>query len=544
MEKEIKDKKQGKKEKEVKQKDEKKEVKPVVVKLDPADAMKIEILKLVEQTNKINSLEVAEKFKTDHQTIVGYLKSLDTMEKIKIDQQEKKFFTLLADGQEIVKNGSPENIFMKFVLTNMNNKKQIKQSDIKGKVTKEAETRGFSTAMKLKLITFDNKEGLITVVKDFNPEDDLARVQLTKISNDSSNMNVLEDKIIKELTKGKLIKQEAIKYFIAVKGSDFSVDVTKKEADLTTELIALDKYKSHQFKKFNYNAMGQDVNNGSLHPLLRVRTQFREIMLELGFQEMPTNNFVESSFWNFDALFQPQQHPARDAHDTYFLTNPKSSEKIKNMYPDYLEKVKKVHEEGGYGSLGWRYKFSEEETFKNILRTHTTAVSTRMLFSLAEEYKKTGVFTPKKCFSIDRVFRNETLDRTHLCEFHQIEGVLADYNLGLGHLIGTIEDFFLKFGITKLRFKPAYNPYTEPSMEIFSYHEEMKKWVEIGNSGIFRPEMLAPMGLPENVSVLAWGLSLERPTMIHYKYSSIKKLFGEEVQLKETKNAKIYCINL
>ena len=75
-----------------------------------------------------------------------------------------------------------------------------------------------------------------------------------------------------------------------------------------------------------------------------------------------------------------------------------------------------------------------DEAEKNILRTHTTAVSSRMLHLLAEEYKKTGVFTPKKYFSIDRVFRNETLDNTHLCEFHQIEGFIVDKNLGLGLL--------------------------------------------------------------------------------------------------------------
>lgn len=115
-----------------------------------------------------------------------------------------------------------------------------------------------------------------------------------------------------------------------------------------------------------------------------------------------------------------------------------------------------------------------------------------------------------KYFSIDRVFRNETLDATHLAEFHQIEGVVADYNLTLGDLIGILYEFFKKLGITQLKFKPAYNPYTEPSMEIFCYHEGLKKWIEIGNSGMFRPEMLLPMGLPEDVNVIAWGLSLER----------------------------------
>ncbi|CAC5377562.1 FARSA [Mytilus coruscus] len=247
----------------------------------------------------------------------------------------------------------------------------------------------------------------------------------------------------------------------------------------------------------------------------------------MGFTEMPTNNFVESCFWNFDALFQPQQHPARDAHDTFFVSEPQVSD-IKQVPPDYLQRVKKTHAEGGYGSQGYKVDWKTEEAEKNILRTHTTAVSARMLYKLAQQEK----FTPVKYFSIDRVFRNETTDATHLAEFHQIEGVVADYGLTLGNLMGIIQEFFKKLNIKKLRFKPTYNPYTEPSMELFSYHEGLKKWVEIGNSGIFRPEMLLPMGLPEGVSVIAWGLSLERPTMIKYKIDDIRTLIGPKVDLQ------------
>ncbi len=177
-----------------------------------------------------------------------------------------------------------------------------------------------------------------------------------------------------------------------------------------------------------------------------------------------------------------------------------------------------------------------EETLKNLLRTHTTAISSQMLYKLAQE--KSG-FQPKRYFSIDRVFRNETMDATHLCEFHQVEGLVADYNLSLGDLIGTIETFFRKIGITQLRFKPAFNPYTEPSMEIFGYHPDLKKWTEIGNSGMFRPEMLTPMGLPENVRVIAWGLSLERTTMFKYRIKNIRDLFGHKVEMARTRTAPV-----
>jgi len=149
-----------------------------------------------------------------------------------------------------------------------------------------------------------------------------------------------------------------------------------------------------------------------------------------------------------------------------------------------------------------------------------------MLYKLAQ-----GPFEPKRYFSIDRVFRNESLDATHLAEFHQVEGFIADRNLTLGDLIGVIKIFFQKIGIDKVEFKPAYNPYTEPSMEIFGFSKELNKWIEVGNSGVFRPEMLRPMGLPDDVNVIAWGLSLERPTMIKYGIDNIRDLFGPKVKL-------------
>ncbi|KAJ6739078.1 PHENYLALANINE--TRNA LIGASE ALPHA SUBUNIT [Salix koriyanagi] len=161
----------------------------------------------------------------------------------------------------------------------------------------------------------------------------------------------------------------------------------------------------------------------------------------MNFEEMPTNRYVESSFWNFDALFQPQQHPARDSHDTFFLKAPATT---KQLPEDYVEMVKRVHESGGYGSRGYGYEWKREEANKNLLRTHTTAISSRMLYALAQHAKQQS-FTPKKYFSIDRVFRNEAVDRTHLAEFHQIEGLVCDRGLTLGHLIGVLQDFFFTF---------------------------------------------------------------------------------------------------
>jgi phenylalanyl-tRNA synthetase alpha subunit len=244
-------------------------------------------------------------------------------------------------------------------------------------------------------------------------------------------------------------------------------------------------WRTTPFKPYNFATLGErPAHSGYLHPLLKVRAEFRKVLLQMGFEEMPANRWAESSFWNFDALFQPQSHPARDAHDTFFLSHPAQTLELP---AGYCGRVKQVHEDGGgTGSIGHRYQFEDGEARKNLLRTHTTAVSSRMLYELA---RRPGGFQPARYFSVDRVFRNETTDATHLCEFHQVEGLVADYDLSLGDLIGTIETFFRRIGISEIRFKPAYNPYTEPSMEIFGYHPDLKKWTEIGNSGMFRPEV-------------------------------------------------------
>lgn len=162
-------------------------------------------------------------------------------------------------------------------------------------------------------------------------------------------------------------------------------------------------------------------------------------------------------------------------HDTFFIKAPATSLGVPD---DYVARVKAVHEHGGYGSAGYGCAWQLDEALKSVLRTHTTAVSARMLYALANA---PGGFKPTRYFSIDRVFRNEALDATHLAEFHQVEGVIADYGLSLGDLLGVIAEFFRRIGIENIRFKPAFNPYTEPSMEIFGYHPDLKKWTEIGN---------------------------------------------------------------
>ncbi|KAF5402802.1 Phenylalanine--tRNA ligase alpha subunit A, partial [Paragonimus heterotremus] len=335
-----------------------------------------------------------------------------------------------------------------------------------------------------------------------------------------------------EFKKRKLLTEVKRTSYVIQKGPSFSLNVGKEETDLSSEMIArrvfygvywhvlcwifsrvlAGAWKTSCFKAYNFNALGASLPAGHLHPLLRVRAEFCKILTDMGFSEMPTNNYVECSFWNFDSLFQPQQHPARDAHDTFFISDPATTDLIKTAPADYIQRVQTVHSQGSFGSRGYQSDWLPSEAEKNLLRTHTTAVSARMLYALAKQ----NPVVPVRYFSIDRVFRNETLDATHLAEFHQVEGLVADYGLSLGHLKAVIRAFFSKLGLTKLR---------------------LHKWVEIGNSGIFRPEMLRPMGLPEGLTVIAWGLSLERPTMIRYGYKNIRDLIGPKIDLNMVYNA-------
>lgn len=445
----------------------------------------------------------------DHNDVVNVIKSLHGFRYVDAEDIKKEAWVLTDEGKTYAATGSPEvQLFLAIP------PEGIPKDELQKKLAPSVYKIGCAQAAKNKWV---NMGTLIT--RKVQHVDDKVKDSLLRITDGQ----VVDQDDIKSLKARKLIAPQTWKGYLVKKGPNYAPKRKKVATDLTRENLQRGDWKELEFKEYNFTAKGLPIEGGHLHPLLKVRQQLKDIFRQMGFEEMPTNNFVESSFWNFDALFQPQQHPARDSHDTFFLQAPSTT---KELPEDYVERVKRVHESGGYDSRGYGYDWKRDEANKNLLRTHTTAVSSRMLYLLAQK-----PFVPKKYFSIDRVFRNEAVDRTHLAEFHQIEGLVCDRGLTLGDLIGVLHDFFSRLGMSKLRFKPAYNPYTEPSMEIFSYHEGFQKWVEVGNSGMFRPEMLLPMGLPEDARVIAWGLSLERPTMILYGIDNIRDLFGPKVDL-------------
>ena len=231
---------------------------------------------------------------------------------------------------------------------------------------------------------------------------------------------------------------------------------------------------------------------------------------------------VQPCFWNFDALFVPQDHPAREMQDTFFIKNP-----ALGKLPDakIVKNVKEMHENGGkINSRGWGGVWDEKEAKRNVLITHDTYLSAKVLAGIKINE------LPVKTFQIMKVFRNESLDWKHLFEFHQVGGIVVDENINFRHLLGYLKEFFLKMGFEKVRFRPSHFPYTEPSVEVDVFHPVHKKWIELGGSGVFRPELVVPL-LGKDVPVLAWGLGIERIISDYYGFTDIRDVYKNDLKL-------------
>lgn len=260
---------------------------------------------------------------------------------------------------------------------------------------------------------------------------------------------------------------------------------------------------------FDISAPAANAQLGKAHVLTSFRDRIAGIMVELGFEEMD-GSVVESTFWNFDALFQPQDHPARDLADTFYLEGEAPLPADKAL----VKRVKEAHEKG------WKCRWSEDEAKRLVLRTHTTALSAR--YVAAMKGKKPG-----KYFAVGRVFRNEATDYKHLAEFHQLEGIVAWEGATFRDLLGLLREFYRKLGFEKIRFRPSFFPYTEPSLEIEVYYEPRKQWMELGGAGVLRPEVSIP--LAGVYPVLAWGLSLERPLMLQLGLDDIRTFYRNDM---------------
>jgi len=294
------------------------------------------------------------------------------------------------------------------------------------------------------------------------------------------------------------------------------IEIVEEVSQLTPDLIRTGRWRRVKLRRFDVTAPGPVVYPGKIHPVQQIIQRVREIFLEMGFTEI-RGPIVETAFWNFDALFQPQDHPAREMQDTFYLAHPREGRLPSR---NIVNAVAKTHEDGWKtGSRGWEYPWSLDEAKRLILRTHTTSVTIRHL----AEHKE----PPVKVFSVDRVYRNEKVDYKRLAEFHQIEGIVMDRNVTLRDLMGTLKEFYLKLGLRKVQFWPSYFPYTEPSAQSTVYVPELKAWMELCGMGIFRPEVVEPLGI--KYPVLAWGGGLERLIMLKLGVDDMRFLYKNDL---------------
>ena len=290
---------------------------------------------------------------------------------------------------------------------------------------------------------------------------------------------------------------------------------------LTPEMLQSGSWRGATFQRYDVGLPVPSLEPGKRHFISQVIDYIRRFWVELGFKEMK-GNYLELSFWNFDALYQPQDHPARDLADTFYMKTPRFG---RLPDPELVDRVRHTHEEGWTtGSTGWQYRWSPELAARNCLRTHTTSLSVNQIAKLKPED------LPGKFFSVGRVFRNEAIDWNHLAEFYQTDGIVIGEDVTFRDMLGYLKAYLEGLGLKRFRFRPGYFPYTEMSTEAEVWIEERGAWMELFGAGIFRPEVVKPL-IGVDVPVLAWGPGFDRLVMQSYKVATIKELYSNDIGL-------------
>ncbi|WP_414836884.1 phenylalanine--tRNA ligase subunit alpha [Candidatus Nanohalococcus occultus] len=408
---------------------------------------------------------------------------LEEKELIELEEEEEIVQKITEAGKNVAENGSPEYRLVEKLRENQ----PVAIADI--------ENPDLAIGKGKQKNWIDIREGEVYLTEDGENAEDGASRKLNSENFDEE----LEDRGLIEtniLVEKKLIPTEKLE--------ELDLDDIEQEFDVEADVKTPRTGKRHFYK--------------------HIMDQARQTWLEMGFKEM-TGEFVVPSFLCFDALYTPQDHPAREMQDTFFMETPESSDL--SGYGASVENVKNTHENGWTtGSTGWDYDWSMEEAEKNVLRTHTTAVSARKLNELEKED------LPAKYFDLSRVFRNETVDRHHLAEFYQTDGIVVGEDLNFRNLKAYISEFFERMGFEEFRLIPSYYPYTEMGVEVQVFDEAEEEWIGLGGAGMFRPEVVKPM-LGFEATVLAWGLGIGRIAMRSAELEDIRELYRNDIKLLE-----------
>jgi phenylalanyl-tRNA synthetase alpha chain len=423
--------------------------------------------------------------------LASILKLLESKNLIKINENRIRIIKLTDKGKKVLEEGLPEEKLIDI----LKDKGSIDIIVIK-ELLKEDANVAIGQAKKLKII--DLKDGKVILTVNYNDAKNL----VNKIKSMLQNMNFDADTEKDMLSRG-LIKEDYVKETIVIVEEGVINKVEVLASKLTHELLAKGIWKNLKLREYDITSEPPTVYPARKHYFIEFIEELKDVMKELGFKEVD-GPLVEIELFNFDMLFQPQDHPAREIHDTLWIKDPRNSD-ISEMR-DLVDRVSKVHERG------WKYKFSQEISARYVLRSQTTSVSARLLLNKFSP--------PIRYFTIGKVYRSDVIDASHLPEFHQLDGIMGDYNYTFKDLLGILKEFGERLGI-EIKFKPGYFPFTEPSVE--GYAKINDKWIELFGAGLFRPEVLEMAGIDYRVG--AWGMGVERLIMARLGLSDIRHLY-------------------
>jgi len=462
------------------------------------------------EVSLLKALEVGKRYRVDDASKVAGI-SRDAVLKAAYLLQEKGYaeveevvrrrYSLTEEGERYLEEGLPEERLLEFVKS----RGAVEISEAEKGFGKKL--LGIALGWLRRKGAVDVRDGKIIFVKDvrFDERDALRLIK-------EGRWEEVSGEVINVLKRRRLIEESEEKEILVKVKRRPEVELKEYITDLTPEIISSGGWREKEFLKYDVKIPSYEIYVGKIHPYERIIRECRRIFLEMGFKEIK-GHYVQTSFWNFDALFQPQDHPAREMQDTFYL------DRYADVPEDLAERVKETHENGWItGSTGWGGKWDINKARQLVLRTHTTAIT---IHYLAKNPKP-----PVKAFCIDRVYRREAIDPTHLPEFDQLEGVVLDYNVGFKDLLGLLREFFAKMGFEDVRFRPGYFPYTEPSVEPEVYVEGLG-WVELGGAGVFRKEVTEPLGIEGRV--LAWGLGIGRLAMLKLGLKDLRKLYQPDL---------------
>ena len=502
------------------------------------------LLKELSESNDLTPEEIAEKENMPVKAVTSAAGMLSSKDIISVDKTSTENIELSEEGEDYAINGLPEHRILKALQEfSSEGKDEVSMNEIIEKAGVSKQQMNFSIGVLMRHHWAKMNKGKLSITEEGKSADlnDLPQVKflnylLEKKHVTSESIPKDFEEVRKEFNKRKELfnikTTQNFKFHVNELGKkiiDKGIVIQEEATQLTHEQLKTGSWKDLHYRGYDINASAPNTFPGKVHPLQQTIEEIRSIFIDLGFDESK-GNILESAFWNFDMLFQPQDHAAREMQDTFYVSNPPVADLPSQ---ELVEKTKAEHETGGNtGSTGWQYKWDVEVAKQMVLRTHTTGLSVRYL----SEHQP-----PLKMFSVGRVFRRETLDYKHLPEFHQVEGIVAGEDMSFKNLLGIMKEFYKKLGY-KVRFRPAYFPYTYLSVESEIYVPEKKSWMELGGSGMFRPEVLEPLGIETQVA--AFGFGIERLAMIRCNVEDIRQLYQSDIgwlrQLPVTKNIKSF----